>query len=331
MSRFPLFDRSRIELKPLAERGHQLHPDQCWPLRVDQAFDTPELTRVVDAIRVARSNQCPVVLMMGAHPIKLGLSRFIIDLVERQYLTHVAMNGAGLIHDFELAMGYGTSEDVSHWVRHGQFGLWSETGYLNRIARYAARTDQGLGEAAGRILATKPCPYRHLSILAAGWRCGIPITVHVGIGCDIVHAHPSCDGAAWGKSSYTDFLIFAHTISNLEHGVYLNVGTAVTGPEVYLKALSMARNAARQEGRSIRHFTTAVFDLVPLPSSYPDGPPPSTEPLYYYRPWKTILVRTVADGGTSYYVCGDHRLTIPALWNGLVCRANSASQSAAVA
>jgi hypothetical protein len=160
----------------------------------------------------------------------------------------------------------------------------------------------------------------------------VPVTSHVGIGSDIIHAHASCDGAAFGATSYTDFLIFAATIEKFAHeagpqtldsrysafdvpsGVFLNVGTAVAGPEVYLKALSMARNVARQRGQEIRHFTTAVFDLVELPADYRRGPPAKDHPQYYYRPWKTILVRTVADGGRSYYFQGDHRRTIPTLW-----------------
>jgi hypothetical protein len=139
-----------------------------------------------------------------------------------------------------------------------------------------------------------------------------------GEGERIIHAMPNCDGAALGQASYTDFLVFARPIQGLEGGAFVNVGSAVIGPEVYLKALSMARNLARQRGEGIRHFTTAVFDLVPLPENWRDGPPGKDDPLYYYRPWKTILVRTVADGGQSYYVRGDFRQTIPALWHRLV-------------
>lgn len=145
-------------------------------------------------------------------------------------------------------------------------------------------------------------------------RLGVPLTVHVGIGHDIIHEHPNCDGAALGQTSYRDFLIFAESVTRLDGGVLLNFGTAVMGPEVYLKALAMARNVAHQEGRTICHFTTAVFDLIPL-----DGDTrrqaPKSDPRYYYRPWKTILVRTVADGGESFYVQGDHRATLPHLYH----------------
>jgi hypothetical protein len=171
-------------------------------------------------------------------------------------------------------------------------------------------------------------PYRHLSIAAAAWRMRVPLTAHVGIGSDIIHSHANCDGAALGAASYTDFLIFAQSVTELEGGVYLNVGSAVTGPEVYLKALSMARNVASQQGRAISDFTTAVFDLVDLPANYRKGPPSKDHPQYYYRPWKTILVRTVADGGRSYFFSGDLNSTIPSLWRE-VTAAQTASESRA--
>jgi hypothetical protein len=140
----------------------------------------------------------------------------------------------------------------------------------------------------------------------------VPVTVHVGVGYDILHEHPNCDGAALGATSYCDFLAFAATVERLEGGVLLNFGTAVMGPEVYLKALAMARNIAHQHGRKIARFTTAVFDLIPLEGDL-RATAPKSDPRYYYRPWKTILARTVADGGESFYVAGDHRATLPAL------------------
>jgi hypothetical protein len=278
----------------------------------------PQWRDLIDAIATARRGDRPVVLMMGAHPIKLGLNRFLIDLMDQGVITHLATNGAGLIHDFELALGKGTSEDVSKWIRVGQFGLWRETGLLNEIIRDGARRGEGLGETVGRTIEATSFARRDLSVAAAGWRCGVPVTAHVSIGSDIIHAHANCDGSALGATSYTDFLIFARSIQQLEGGVFLNVGSAVTGPEVYLKALSMARNVARQHGMALSQFTTAVFDLVPLPTSFREGTPSKDQAMYYYRPWKTILVRTVADGGRSYYFRGDHRLTLPTLWHDLV-------------
>ncbi|MCA9269214.1 MAG: hypothetical protein KDA41_12120 [Planctomycetales bacterium] len=315
MSRYPLFDRDQIELKGLRERGNDLQASQCW--RLDQPtpeFSHPEFASLVDAVVQAREAGRPVILMMGAHPIKLGLSRFLVDMIDSGVVTHLATNGAGIIHDFELALGDGTSEDVPKWIQRGQFGLWKETGRLNDVFVEAADRGEGLGEAVGRVIESEAFERRDLSLCAAGWRAGVPVTSHVGVGSDIIHAHANCSGAALGACSHTDFLIFARSVQDLEGGVYLNVGTAVTGPEVYFKALSMARNVARQQGAEIRRFTTAVFDLVELPPDYRVGPPSKEHPGYYYRPWKTILVRTVADGGTSHYFCGDHRATIPTLW-----------------
>jgi hypothetical protein len=330
MSRYALFDRSQLALWDLGERGHNLQAADCRPLAAPQApYAHPEFGELVDHIVEARRRRRAVILMMGGHAIKLGLSRFLVDLVERGFVTHLATNGAGVIHDFELALAGGTSEDVSKWIARGQFGLWRETGRLNDVIFQAANRGEGLGEAVGRTIEENQFPFRRLSIAAAGWRMGVPVTSHVGIGSDIIHAHANCDGAALGAASYTDFLIFAHSVAQLEGGVFLNVGSAVTGPEVYLKALSMARNAARSGGRRISDFTTAVFDLVELPSGYRQGPPSKDHPQYYYRPWKTILVRTVADGGRSYFFSGDLRSTIPSLWHQLAARASDCETRAA--
>ena len=251
MSRYELFDRRQIALKDLAERGHDLHAADCKPLAASfQKYAHPEFGELVGHIVQARRQQRPVILMMGGHAIKLGLSRYLIDLIERGLVTHLATNGAGIIHDFELAAGGGTSENVAKWIERGQFGLWRETSRLNDIIFAAANRGEGLGEAVGRVIEEERLPFRHLSIAAAGWRTGVPVTSHVGIGSDIIHAHANCDGAALGAASYTDFLIFAQSVAQLEGGVFLNVGSAVTGPEVYLKALSMARNVAAQRGAS---------------------------------------------------------------------------------
>ncbi|MBC8351919.1 MAG: hypothetical protein H8E66_08010 [Planctomycetes bacterium] len=333
MSRYPLFDREQIKLKSLAERGHDLAVTDCLSLDASvEPYEYPEFSALVNRIVEARRNDRPVVLMMGGHPIKLGLSRFLIDLIERRVITHLATNGAGIIHDFELALGDGTSEDVPKWIKQGQFGLWNETGALNDIISAAAQRGEGLGEAVGRTIEESKLPRRDLSIAAAGWQAGVPVTSHVSVGSDIIHAHANCDGAALGKASFTDFLMFASAIEQLEGGVYLNIGSAVTGPEVYLKALSMARNVARQSNQKICDFTTAVFDLVQLPPNYREGPPTKDHHQYYYRPWKTILVRTVADGGQSYYFGADHRVTIPNLWRMAVERmSGDSSVTSAVA
>jgi hypothetical protein len=312
-SLYETFDRSRLELKPLAERVHDLSVERWLSLDDEPpAFEHPDLAAVAGRLDAARRAGSARILMMGAHVLRAGVSRHIIDLVERGWIDHIAMNGAGAIHDFELARIGATTESVDRYIRTGEFGLWRETGELNEWIREAAECGLGLGENAGRRIVESAFPHRGLSILAAAYRRSVPVTVHAGIGYDIIHEHPNCDGAALGAASYRDFLIFARTVERLEGGVLLNFGSAVMGPEVYLKALAMARNVARQEGRSIRRFTTAVFDLAPIGDFRKELP--KTEPGYYFRPHKTILVRTVADGGESYYFRGEHRATLPALW-----------------
>lgn len=310
---YPLFDRSRLLIQPLAQRRHDL--DLSAVLALDAAlpaFEHPALPVLAKRLVEAKTHGCSRILMMGAHVLRAGVSRFLIDLMERGLLSHVAMNGAGPIHDWEFALIGATTESVARYIQTGEFGLWQETGWMNDVIRDGARAGLGLGEALGRAILDGPFPHKDISVLAAGVRLGVPVTVHVGVGYDILHEHPNCDGAALGQTSYQDFLIFAQSVTALEGGVLFNFGSAVMGPEVYLKALAMARNVARQEGREIRHFTTGVFDMVPLEGDTKREAPKS-DARYYYRPWKTILVRTVADGGESFYVQGDHRVTVPHL------------------
>ena len=314
MSRYEQFDRSRLLVKPLAERQNDLQLDR-WLALSDPTppFEHPDLAAVAARLKAAKSAGAARILMMGAHVLRSGVNRHIIDLVERGMVDHIAMNGAGAIHDYELARLGATTESVDRYIRTGEFGLWRETGELNDWIREAADKSLGLGENVGRRIAASNYPHRDLSVFAAAWRAGVPVTVHVGVGYDIIHQHPNCDGAALGAASYRDFLIFARTVERLEGGVLLNFGSAIMGPEVYLKALSMARNVAHQEGRVIRHFTSAVFDLVPIQGDHRKVLPKS-DPGYYFRPHKTMLVRTVADGGESFYFRGEHRATLPALW-----------------
>jgi hypothetical protein len=241
------------------------------------------------------------------------VNRHIMDMMERGAISHIAMNGAGAIHDYELARIGETTESVPRYIRSGEFGLWAETAGLNGWICEAAALSLGFGENVGRRILESDYPHRDLSVLAAAYRMSIPVTVHVGIGYDILHEHPNCDGAALGAASYRDFLIFARAVESLEGGVLLSFGSAIMAPEVYLKALAMSRNVAHQEGRAIRNFATAVFDIVPIQGD-PHSELAKTDPGYYFRPHKTILVRTVADGGSSYYFCGPHRATFPALW-----------------
>jgi hypothetical protein len=310
---YPAFDRSRLRVQPLARRQHDLDLSVLLPLDAPPAiFDHPAVPLLGRRLVEARERGASRILLMGAHVLRAGVARHLIDLMERGLLTHVAMNGAGPIHDWEVALIGATTESVARYIQTGEFGLWEETGRMNDVISKGAKEGLGMGEALGLAILDGPFPYKDVSVLAAGVRLGVPVTVHVGIGYDIIHEHANCDGAALGATSYRDFLIFVQGVAGLEGGVVLNFGSAVMGPEVYLKALSMSRNVARQEGREIRHFTTAVFDLIPLEGDTRQQAPKS-DPRYYYRPWKTILVRTVADGGESFYVEGDHRLTVPNL------------------
>ncbi len=300
-------------MKPIGERAHDLQLSR-WLALDDPApeFAHPDLEAVAGRLMDAKKRGAARILIMGAHVLRAGVNRHLIDLMERGLIDHIAMNGAGAIHDFELSFLGATTESVARYIQTGEFGLWRETGELNEIIRDAAELDLGLGENLGRRILEGNGAHRDLSVFAAGYRLGVPVTVHAGIGYDIIHEHPNCDGAAVGKTSYRDFLVFARNIERLEGGVVLSFGSAIMAPEVYLKALAMARNVAHQEGREIRRFTTAVFDLVPIQGDIRKELPKS-DPGYYFRPHKTMLVRTVADGGESYYFCGDHRATLPAL------------------
>jgi hypothetical protein len=315
---YPQFDRSKLLVKPLSEREHDLTLDILLPLDTPTTFDHPSIPLIGQRLASAKSAGAARILMMGAHVLRAGVQRHLIDLMDRGLVSLVAMNGAGPIHDWEFARIGASTESVARYVRTGEFGLWAETGAMNDAIRAGVADGLGLGEAVGRAISGGDFPHKDASALAAAYRRGIPVTVHIGIGYDIIHEHPSADGAVLGQASYTDFLIFAEHIRKLEGGVVLNFGTAVMGPEVYLKALAMARNVAHQHGERIAKFTTAVFDLIPLDDDY-HKQAPKTDPRYYYRPWKTILVRTVADGGESFYVAGDHRQTLPAVWRAATC------------
>lgn len=313
------FDRSRIQLRSLKERIHDFDHSGIVPLTPSRQI-LPSLTRVADRIRQARQKGAAVVVLAGAHVLRSGVQRYLIDLMDRGLITCLALNGAGVIHDFELALIGATTESVARYVKDGQFGLWSETGRLNDIVSRAAKEQKGLAEAVGQVIYEENFPYRDLSVLAAGYRLDVLVTAHVHLGCDIVHEHPNCDGAAYGATTYRDFLRLTAELESLEGGVVMNFGSAVMGPEVFLKALTMVRNVAAGEGQSVSGFTTLVCDLVDLPEDT-STEANKADPHYYFRPWKTMLVRTVAEGGESYYVRARHAQSIPELWTALTSAA----------
>ncbi|MHC1713443.1 MAG: hypothetical protein AB9872_14950 [Solidesulfovibrio sp.] len=314
-SRYKIFDRTHLELLPLAERIHDLSldivktPKPCQSVREPFAF-------TADRLVAARQDGATRALMIGAHVLRSGMQRYLFDLMESGLISVIAVNGACAIHDFEFALIGQTTESVARYIRQGRFGLWRETGRLNDIVREARDSGLGLGEAVGKAIAEGDFPYKSESFFAKAYTLDLPVTVHVSIGYDITHEHPNCDGAAYGETSYRDFLIFAECLRRLEDGVVMNFGSAIMAPEVFLKALAMVRNVGREAGEAVRRFAALVCDVKPLPATYATEAPKS-DPNYYFRPWKTMLVRTLMDGGESRYVQGLHVETVPELWTAL--------------
>ncbi len=252
-----------------------------------------DFRRIVQSLVDAFQEERMAVLAMGAHPVKLGLSPIIISLIERGIFKAVAMNGACIIHDVEVAMAGQTSEDVAEELDQGTFGIARETAeFINGAIKEGVMRGLGLGESLGRKILDTNLPHAGLSIMAAGSRLGIPITVHVAIGTDVIHMHPSTDGAAVGEASYRDFKIFSSIISKLEAGVYLNLGSAVILPEVFLKALSLVRNL----GHQVNRFTTINMDF-----------------LQHYRPTVNVVNRPTRKGGRGYALTGHHEIMFPLL------------------
>lgn len=315
--RYKTFNREKVKLLPLSSRVNDLKPGFVLPLAEHNVTELSEnekfkLDKTAETILDARRNNANILFMLGGHVIRSGTQLHIIDLMEKGYIQGIAVNGSVAIHDYEVALQNATTESVAKYISKGKFGLWRETGRINDLVREGVKNGLGFGEALGRELWTGKYPYKQLSIFAQAWRYGIPVTVHPGIGYDIIHAHPNFDGAAVGAAADRDFLIFAQLVSGLEKGVLASFGSAVMAPEVFLKALSMVRNVALQENKNICHFSTLVCDLLPLPETCAIEAQ-KTDPLYYFRPWKTLLTRVVADGGKSIYVQGKHKDTIPYL------------------
>lgn len=260
----PKFDRERLRIKPLDQRVHDLDLSDI-KLDKDDVIVDPVFETIAGKIKTAKKKNAPVILMMGAHVIRSGVQCYIIDLMKQGYISCIAMNGACVIHDYEFALIGGTTESVTNYIPTGEFGHWQETARINDIVNDAATLNIGIGEAVGKEIHNKKFPFSNISILSNAHAMGIPVTVHVSIGADIVHQHKNCDGAAWGKTSYADFLTFVSIVEQLQHGVLMSFGSSVMAPEIFLKALSMARNANLKNKNEIRKFTTLVCDLVDLP------------------------------------------------------------------
>lgn len=310
------FDTSRIELLPLSDREHDLTSDILLPLEGD-TLHLEEMRPVAQSIMKAKVHKKNVILFMGGHVIRSGVQKHIIDLMDKKAISAIAMNGACIIHDFELALIGATTESVQKYIQDGRFGMWRETGQINDIINHGYKKGLGIGEAMGKTISSDlRFKFKCFSILAAAYERGIPVTVHVSIGQDIIHQHDNFDGAATGGASHKDFLTLSRLLQDVDSGVVMNFGSAVMAPEVFLKALSVARNIERQNNRSIGGFTTLVCDLITLPEKY-ESTLDKKAPSYYFRPYKTMLIRTLKDGGRSYYVKGFHHQTIPGLWQAI--------------
>lgn len=308
-------DFSKITTYPINQRknkvkvsdfAHPITPDCSMRDLLDsmpRILAGESLRQLIDAIVSARINDKPVIAMIGGHVIKCGLSPILISLMEQDILTGLAMNGAGSIHDFEIAIIGETSEDVGANIAYGMFGMWEETGNLmNSAIIDGYKSSLGMGEALGKKLVDTNAPYLFASVLAAGFKLSLPITVHVAIGTDIIHQHPKADGAAIGETSFTDFRKFVSEVSELDGGVLLNIGSAVIMPEVFLKALSIARNL----GNNVVNFTTANFDM-----------------FQHYRPNENVVKRPTNMGGKGYSITGHHEIMIPLLASAVIDRLNN--------
>lgn len=271
---------------------------QDFLTRLPKILAGDNIREVVSSIAEAAENHRTVIMGMGAHVIKVGLNPVVIDLMDRGVITAVAMNGAGIIHDLEVAMVGMTSEDVPESLGDGSFGVTRETGlFLNDAVKTAEAQSLGLGESVGRRILEEKLPFAQNSILAAGARLGIPVTVHVALGTDIVHIHPGFDPRGAGEASHRDFRIFASVIATLERGVYLNVGSAVILPEVFLKSVTLVRNL----GHRLQNFTTVNMDFI-----------------RHYRPMTNVVERPTAEGGKGYSLVGHHELMLPLVAAGVI-------------
>ncbi len=261
--------------------------------RLPDILGANDLKAVVSAIATSRKTDKRVVMAMGAHVIKVGLNPVVIDMMERGIITAIALNGAGIIHDLELAMVGRTSEEVLEGLEQGAFGMARDSAdFLNQTISGTEKEGLGLGAAVGRAIIKKQLPFAGESIFAAAYRLNVPATVHVAIGTDIIHIHPEFEPGAVGRASHLDFRLFASVIAGLEEGVYLNVGSAVILPEVFLKALTLVRNM----GHKVEKFTTVNMDFI-----------------RHYRPTTNVITRPVSMGGKGYTLLGHHEIMFPLL------------------
>ncbi len=305
MSKWTPISLDEVKSYPLKKRPSKVKVDDFgdawqpggsmnrWLESLPKILAGNDFTEIVDRFVRAAASGKTIILAMGAHAIKVGLNPIILDLLNRRILSSIAMNGAGIIHDAEVAMVGCTSEDVSEQIGTGKFGMAEETGkLLNAAISEGAKQGLGIGRSVGAMLIRENFPYNRYSLLARAFELDIPVTVHVAIGTDIIHFHPNVDGASIGKASHLDFRIFARLVSTLEEGVLINLGSAVILPEVFLKALTLVRNL----GYQARDFTTVNMDFI-----------------RHYRPMTNVVHRPTLDGGKGYNLVGHHEIMFPLL------------------
>ena len=279
---------------------------QFWREGLPDILAGQNIKKLAKNIAAASRKNKQVLLAMGAHPVKVGLSPLIIEFMKRGIITAIAGNGALAVHDFEIALAGATSEEVESAIRDGSFGAAQETGAAFReVAKRCAEQDVGFGTALGEYILAQKLPFRRLSIFAEAAQQEIPATVHIALGTDIVHMHPGLSGAGLGRGSLYDFAVFADTVSRLENGVFINLGSAVVMPEVFLKAVSLVRNL----GYRLEKFTSANLDFI-----------------LHYRPRMNVLERPTGKGGQSFNLTGHHEIMLPLLFTGVLAELKGGRQ-----
>ena len=303
-----MLDFRKIKTISIKQRKNKVQlSDLIKPENSKIRIKSKDFDELVDRIVTAHKNKKQIIFMIGAHIIKVGMSLLIIDLMKKGVIKHIAMNGAGPIHDFELALIGETSEYVEQTIEDGTFGMIEETGkILNEAIKEGAKNNYGMGFVIGKKINDLNLSNKEYSILYNAYKLNIPVTVHVAIGTDIIHQHPSCDGASIGKTSYQDFKIFAESVSKLEDGVVLNIGCAVILPEVFLKALTIARNL----GYKIEDVTTANLDMID-----------------HYRPRENVVKRPTSLGGKGFTIIERHEKTIPTLHKKIITKVFDVSKT----
>jgi hypothetical protein len=300
------FPRDKIKTYPLRSRRSKVSiEDFSRPFSPKQEFRRfveslpdilagKEFKAFLSLMGRAKKKDKAIIFALGAHVIKVGLNPVIINLMEERWITGLALNGAGIIHDFEIALAGHTSEDVGDQIKDGQFGMAEETGdLLNKAINSSKKKDMGLGEGVGELIAHSNFPHKDLSVLGAAYRLNIPTTIHVAIGTDIIHFHPLANGESIGKASLRDFFLFCSLLKDLDGGgVFVNIGSAVILPEVFLKGVSYVRN----RGVLLEDFSTAVFDFN-----------------QHYRPYQNVVKRPLGKKGRGFYFIGHHEIMIPLL------------------